>query len=97
MRRSITERYLLSCDEIFVVCNIGRAVTDVGVETVFELARQADLANIGISENSLLAVFCAESESESIKKKDEISWPIYSRSPLYYSFVFPSFLAFFLP
>ncbi|KAF7549239.1 hypothetical protein G7Z17_g6514 [Cylindrodendrum hubeiense] len=47
-RRTITERFLLECDEIFVVCNIGRAVTDAGVEAVFELARQAKLSNVGI-------------------------------------------------
>jgi hypothetical protein len=47
-RRSITERYLLECDEIFAVCNIGRATTDVGVSSVFELARQANLTNVGI-------------------------------------------------
>lgn len=47
-RRIITERFLLECDEIFVVCNIGRAVTDAGVESVFELARQARLSNVGI-------------------------------------------------
>ncbi|KAL6408246.1 hypothetical protein AUP68_08100 [Ilyonectria robusta] len=47
-RRTITERFLLECDEIFVVCNIGRAVTDAGVESVFELARQANLSNVGV-------------------------------------------------
>ncbi|SPO03125.1 uncharacterized protein DNG_05807 [Cephalotrichum gorgonifer] len=47
-RRDITERYLLQCDEIFAVCNIGRAITDAGVLSVFELARQARLSNVGI-------------------------------------------------
>ncbi|KAH7161710.1 hypothetical protein EDB81DRAFT_683686 [Dactylonectria macrodidyma] len=47
-RRAVTERFLLECDEIFVVCNIGRAATDAGVEAVFELARQAQLSNVGI-------------------------------------------------
>ncbi|CAI0647909.1 unnamed protein product, partial [Colletotrichum noveboracense] len=47
-RRSITERYLLECDEVFAVCNIGRATTDVGVASVFELARRAGLSNVGI-------------------------------------------------
>ncbi|KAH0425848.1 hypothetical protein CcaCcLH18_10717 [Colletotrichum camelliae] len=47
-RRSITERYLLECDEVLAVCNIGRATTDVGVASVFELARRAGLSNVGI-------------------------------------------------
>lgn len=47
-RRNITERYLLSCDGIFVVCQIGRAVTDEGVMAVTELARQANLSNVSI-------------------------------------------------
>ncbi|KAM7215631.1 hypothetical protein V8F06_009018 [Rhypophila decipiens] len=47
-RQNITERYILKCDEIFAVCCIGRAVTDVGVKAVFDLARQARLSNVGI-------------------------------------------------
>ncbi|KAF4448281.1 hypothetical protein F53441_8315 [Fusarium austroafricanum] len=47
-RRIITERYLLECDEIFAICNIGRAVTDEGVHQVFELAARARLSNVGI-------------------------------------------------
>ncbi|KAK0644136.1 hypothetical protein B0T16DRAFT_438330 [Cercophora newfieldiana] len=47
-RRNITERYILECDEIFAVCFIGRAITDAGVASVFELARQAKLSNVGI-------------------------------------------------
>lgn len=47
-RRNITERYIINCNEIFVVCNIGRAVTDEGVEHVIKLARQAKLSNVGI-------------------------------------------------
>ncbi|KAK1447563.1 hypothetical protein CMEL01_09402 [Colletotrichum melonis] len=47
-RRLITERYLVECDEIFAICNIGRATTDVGVESVFELAQQAGLSKVGI-------------------------------------------------
>ncbi|KAM7200854.1 hypothetical protein V8F20_005096 [Naviculisporaceae sp. PSN 640] len=47
-RQNITERYILECDEIFAVCCIGRAVTDVGVKTVFDLARKARLSNVGI-------------------------------------------------
>jgi hypothetical protein len=39
---------MLQCDEIFAVCPIGRATTDVGVDSVFELARQAKLSNVGI-------------------------------------------------
>ncbi|KAI3337499.1 hypothetical protein HD806DRAFT_476847 [Xylariaceae sp. AK1471] len=44
----IAERYLGKCDEIFVVCNIGRAATDVGVLGMVEMAKQAKLSNIGI-------------------------------------------------
>jgi hypothetical protein len=47
-RQNITEQYLLKCHEIFAVCCIGRAATDVGVMKVFELARQANLTNVGI-------------------------------------------------
>ncbi|KAK1850355.1 Nuclear GTPase SLIP-GC 3 [Colletotrichum chrysophilum] len=47
-RRSITERYLLECDEVFALCNIGRATTDVGVASVFELVRRAGLSKVGI-------------------------------------------------
>ncbi|KAJ0114119.1 hypothetical protein J7T55_007953 [Diaporthe amygdali] len=47
-RRNITERYILKCHEIFAVCNIGRATTDVGVLSVFNLAREAGLAHVGI-------------------------------------------------
>ena len=47
-RRKITERYLLECDEIWAVCNIGRAVADTGVEDVFNLAEQAGLRNVNI-------------------------------------------------
>lgn len=47
-RQNITERYILQCDEIFVLSNIGRATTDAGVQAVFELAKEAQLANVGI-------------------------------------------------
>src|SRR6185437_12369388 len=47
-RQNITERYLRKCDEIFVVCPIGRAITDEGVLRVCELARQAKLSNVSI-------------------------------------------------
>lgn len=47
-RRNITERYIRNCHEIFAVCNIGRATTDVGVKSVFDLARDARLRHIGI-------------------------------------------------
>ncbi|KAH6633922.1 hypothetical protein B0J18DRAFT_414751 [Chaetomium sp. MPI-SDFR-AT-0129] len=47
-RRNITERYLHQCDEIFVVCPIGRATTDEGVQHLIELARQAKWSNVGI-------------------------------------------------
>ncbi|RWA11880.1 hypothetical protein EKO27_g3224 [Xylaria grammica] len=47
-RRNITERYLLRCDEIFVVASEGRATTDEGVQSVIELAKKARLSNVGI-------------------------------------------------
>lgn len=47
-RRNITERYIRNCDEIFAVCNIGRATTDLGVKSVFDLAQEAQLRHIGI-------------------------------------------------
>ncbi|KAG5821622.1 hypothetical protein H9Q71_000153 [Fusarium xylarioides] len=47
-RRIITERYLLECNEIFAICNIGRAATDEGVHQVFDLAERARLSNVGI-------------------------------------------------
>ncbi|KAM0187534.1 hypothetical protein ACHAPI_011071 [Fusarium lateritium] len=47
-RRNITERYLIQCNEIIAICNIGRAVTDKGVQEVFELAARARLLNVGI-------------------------------------------------
>ncbi|TVY32961.1 hypothetical protein LSUB1_G006630 [Lachnellula subtilissima] len=47
-RRNITERYMLQCDEIFAICNIGRAMTDASVVSIFDLARQARLSNVGI-------------------------------------------------
>ncbi|KAJ4328907.1 hypothetical protein N0V84_000695 [Fusarium piperis] len=52
-RRMITERYLLGCNEIFAICNIGRAVTDEGVHQVFELARRARLSNDIIAEEAI--------------------------------------------
>ncbi|KAI1423392.1 hypothetical protein F5Y12DRAFT_757515 [Xylaria sp. FL1777] len=47
-RRNITERYLLKCNEIFVVAAEGRATTDEGVQSVIELAKKAKLSNVGI-------------------------------------------------
>lgn len=47
-RRNVTERYMLHCDEIFAVCDIGRAITDVGVAEVIALAKRARLSKIGI-------------------------------------------------
>lgn len=44
----VTERYVLKCDEIFAICNIGRATTDLGVKEVLQLARRAKLSNVGI-------------------------------------------------
>ncbi|KAI0128678.1 hypothetical protein BJ170DRAFT_594512 [Xylariales sp. AK1849] len=38
----------VQCDEIFAISNIGRATTDAGVQSVVELAKRADLSNVGI-------------------------------------------------
>ncbi|KAH8760482.1 hypothetical protein F5883DRAFT_563809 [Diaporthe sp. PMI_573] len=47
-RRNITQQYVVKCHEIIAICGIKRAITDVGVRTVFELARQARLERVGI-------------------------------------------------
>ncbi|KAF4505804.1 hypothetical protein G6O67_007717 [Ophiocordyceps sinensis] len=47
-RRNVTERFLLKCDDIFVVCNIDRASTDLAVKNVFALAKSAGLSRVGI-------------------------------------------------
>ncbi|KAJ2991071.1 hypothetical protein NUW58_g2658 [Xylaria curta] len=47
-RRDITERYLLKCDDIFVVAVEGRVTTDEGVRSVIELVKKARLSNVGI-------------------------------------------------
>ncbi|KAJ8128625.1 hypothetical protein O1611_g5007 [Lasiodiplodia mahajangana] len=47
-RRNITERYLLRCDDIFVVSPGSRIASNKGIPSVIELAKQARLSNIGI-------------------------------------------------
>lgn len=47
-RRNITQQYIVNCHEIFAICSIKRAVTNVGVKTVFDLAQQARLERVGI-------------------------------------------------
>ncbi|KAI8626695.1 hypothetical protein F5Y19DRAFT_445793 [Xylariaceae sp. FL1651] len=47
-RRHITERYFITCDEIFMVCVQDRAVTNAGVGEVVELARNANMSNVSI-------------------------------------------------
>lgn len=37
-----------NCDEVFVVCNIGRATSDEGVKSVIDLACKANMHNVGI-------------------------------------------------
>lgn len=39
---------MLKCNEVFAICSIGRATTDEGVSSVFELAKKAELSNVGI-------------------------------------------------
>lgn len=47
-RRNITQQYVVNCHEIFAICSIKRAGTDVGVKTVFDLAQQARIERVGI-------------------------------------------------
>lgn len=47
-RANVTEHYIRNCNEVFAVCNIGRATTDAGVKSVFDLARDTGLKHIGI-------------------------------------------------
>lgn len=47
-RANITESNIRNCHEVFAVCNIGRATTDVGVKNAFKLAQDVDLKHIGI-------------------------------------------------
>jgi hypothetical protein len=47
-RLNITETYVRQCHQVFVVTRIGRAITDMSVKGVFELARRANLRNVGI-------------------------------------------------
>lgn len=47
-RAYVTETNIRNCHEVFAVCNIGRATTDVGVKNAFELAQDVDLEHIGI-------------------------------------------------
>ncbi|KAF1955086.1 hypothetical protein CC80DRAFT_493422 [Byssothecium circinans] len=65
-RQSITERYLRDCNQIFVVVKIGRAVTDMSVKEIFELARRANLANVG--------VVCTKSDVINVKEAKN-DWP----------------------
>ncbi|KAH9883404.1 hypothetical protein F4778DRAFT_801988 [Xylariomycetidae sp. FL2044] len=47
-RQNITERYLLHCDEIFVIAKVARATSDAGVMAVFELTKHVKLFNVNI-------------------------------------------------
>jgi riboflavin synthase len=47
-RIAVTERQLKKCDDIFAVGSIGRAKTDAGIVSVFNLAAQVGLTNVGI-------------------------------------------------
>ncbi|KAF1811517.1 hypothetical protein P152DRAFT_459457 [Eremomyces bilateralis CBS 781.70] len=47
-RVKITETYVRSCDEIFAICEIRRAVSDQGVQDVLQLAKRANVRNTGI-------------------------------------------------
>lgn len=47
-RRNITQQYIVNCHEIFAICSIKRAGTNVGVKTVFDLAQQAQLERVGV-------------------------------------------------
>ncbi|KAH7359239.1 hypothetical protein B0T11DRAFT_355895 [Plectosphaerella cucumerina] len=47
-RIAVTERQLKKCDDIFAIGRIGRAKTDDGIVSVFDLAARVGLANVGI-------------------------------------------------
>ncbi|CAI6334688.1 unnamed protein product [Periconia digitata] len=47
-RQNITERYIRVCHQILVVARIDRAITDQSIRDIFDLARRANLSNIGI-------------------------------------------------
>lgn len=47
-REEITQKYLWTCDEIFAICDIKRTVTFSGVKTVFDLAEQAHVQQVGV-------------------------------------------------
>ena len=47
-RKMITERYIVHCNEIFAIANIGRATTDEGVQAVVDLAQRTRREHVGI-------------------------------------------------
>ncbi|KAH6682253.1 hypothetical protein F5X68DRAFT_242891 [Plectosphaerella plurivora] len=47
-RIAVTERELQKCDEVFAVARIGRAKTDEGIVSVFDLSKRVHLTNVGI-------------------------------------------------
>ena len=47
-RRKITETYVVHCDEVFAITNIGRAASDAGVKAVIDLARETGRKHVGI-------------------------------------------------
>lgn len=68
-RRNITELYIRHCDEIFAVCNIKRAESNPGVMAVINLAKKAELSNVGVG------IICTGSDSieaEETKKDWEL-------------------------
>ena len=47
-RRKITETYIVHCDEVFAIANIGRAASDAGVKAVIDLAHNTGRKHVGI-------------------------------------------------
>lgn len=47
-RRMITERYIVNCDEVFAVSQIGRAITDAAMPAVIDLAKKTKRKSVGI-------------------------------------------------
>lgn len=44
----ITERYIVNCDEVFAVSQIGRAITDAAMPAVIDLAKKTKRKSVGI-------------------------------------------------
>ncbi|KAL8357543.1 hypothetical protein RB598_002380 [Gaeumannomyces tritici] len=70
IRSKLAERYVRQCDEIFAVCEVGRAETDETVERIFRLGEQARLNNIGIVCTKTDVLDALEERAEALKDRD---------------------------